>query len=143
MKFIAYSDDDDREMEDEPKVAAKVKKVSLRGDARNFTSIHGQSDKLIEQRQKAEELTLSERLKTTRHDQVEHVKGKLAVGEQKKLILYKGGKVFTLERQRKTRDEENERKKKAHMKDRRKGSRSAQSLLKKHRPSGMGKNVKK
>ena len=84
MKFIAYSDDDDREMEDEPKVSAKVKKVSLRGDARNFTSIHGQSDKLIEQRQKAEELTLSERLKTTRHDQVEHVKGKLAVGKQKK-----------------------------------------------------------
>ena len=63
-------------MEEVPKIGAKVKKVSLRGDARHFTSIHASSDKLIEQRQKAEELTLSERLKTTKHDQVEHVKGK-------------------------------------------------------------------
>ena len=54
---------------------AKVKKVSLRGDARNFTSIHAPSDKLIEQRRRTEEMTLADRLRKTRHEQVEHVQG--------------------------------------------------------------------
>ena len=51
--------------------------------------------------------------------------------------------MFTLEREKKTRDVEIEKKKKDHMKDRRKGARSGTHLLKKHRPAGMGKNVKK
>merc|ERR1712131_245401 len=87
--FDESENDSEEEIDEAPK--AKVKKVSLRGDARNFTSIHAPSDKLIEQRQKAEEMTLADRLKKTRHDQVEHIKG---------------GKVFTLEREKKTRDAE-------------------------------------
>jgi len=124
--FDESENESEEEIDEAPK--AKVKKVSLRGDARNFTSIHAPSDKLIEQRQKAEEMTLADRLKKTKHDQVEHIKG---------------GKVFTLEREKKTRDVEIEKKKKDHMKDRRKGARSGTHLLKKHRPAGMGKSVKK
>ena len=79
---------DEETVEEAPQ--AKVKKVSLRGDARNFTSIHAPSDKLIEQRRKTEEMTLADRLRKTKHEQVEHVKGernKLTKKYSKQLIF--------------------------------------------------------
>ena len=54
-----------------------------------------------------------------------------------------GGKVFTIEREKNKKETDLEKKKKIHMKERRKGGRNAEGLLRKQRPSGYQKGFKK
>ena len=89
----------------------------------DFTSLHGgpSREALIKRRNIEQHQSIGDRVNTTTHNEVTHVKG---------------GRVFTLEKKRNTKETDLKTKNKKHMNERRKTTRNAESLMKKQRPSG-------